>query len=568
MALDPRATEIPGAERFGAERFGPGAGAPPTRGVVRHFVRMKLRIVGNGLRRSSAWRIVMFITGILGGLWAIAVGFAAFAAIGFAPAGARAALAAFAGAGVVLAWTLLPLLFFGVDETLDPARFALLPIPRRTLVLGMLAAACVGIPPVVTLVSTLGSVVGAAVKGGPAAALVAVLGALVGLALCVVASRAMTSAFAGMLRSRRVRDLAALIIALLGISCGPLQNLIFVLIADGGTSRVRTVAGVLSWTPLAAPYVAYLDAIDGRWALVPARLVIGLAGVALLLWWWSRTLESAMVGSSTGGATKAGRTSTAGPVAAFFSGVLRALPANRFGGLLAREIRYWWRDPRRRAGLISLLAASVVVPLAFTLSSRSAGGGELPLPVPVTFAGLFLGLMLANQFGNDGSAYALHLLVGVPGRAELVARALGVAVLTLPPLALGAAAAAVVGGSLAQLPAALGAGLAAFGVSVGVAGLTSVLAPHAMPDSTNPFALNSGSATAKGLLSLVSMLISAVLAAPPLVMYLLLPGAYRWLLLPVGALWGLVGGWIGSYAAGAVLDRRAPEVLYAVTPRR
>ncbi len=28
-----------------------------------------------------------------------------------------------------LAWTLVPLLFFGVDETLDPARFALLPLP-------------------------------------------------------------------------------------------------------------------------------------------------------------------------------------------------------------------------------------------------------------------------------------------------------------------------------------------------------------------------------------------------------------------------------------------------------
>ncbi len=34
------------------------------------------------------------------------------------------------GAAVVLSWTLVPLLFFGVDETIDPARFALLPVPR------------------------------------------------------------------------------------------------------------------------------------------------------------------------------------------------------------------------------------------------------------------------------------------------------------------------------------------------------------------------------------------------------------------------------------------------------
>ena len=38
------------------------------------------------------------------------------------------------GGLLVLGWLLLPLVFFGVDETLDPARFALLPLPRRTLV--------------------------------------------------------------------------------------------------------------------------------------------------------------------------------------------------------------------------------------------------------------------------------------------------------------------------------------------------------------------------------------------------------------------------------------------------
>ena len=40
-------------------------------------------------------------------------------------------------------------------------------------------------------------------------------------------------AFAGMLRTRRGRDLAALIIALLGISCGPLQQVLFAFVARG-----------------------------------------------------------------------------------------------------------------------------------------------------------------------------------------------------------------------------------------------------------------------------------------------------------------------------------------------
>ena len=46
---------------------------------------------------------------------------------------------------------------------------------------------------------------------------------LAGLLLCVAASRAVTSAFATMLRSRRVRDLAAVLLAVPAALLGPLQ---------------------------------------------------------------------------------------------------------------------------------------------------------------------------------------------------------------------------------------------------------------------------------------------------------------------------------------------------------
>ena len=57
---------------------------------------------------------------------------------------------------LVLGWLFLPLVFFGVDESLDPARFALLPLRRRTLIAGLLAAALVGVPALATLVATRG----------------------------------------------------------------------------------------------------------------------------------------------------------------------------------------------------------------------------------------------------------------------------------------------------------------------------------------------------------------------------------------------------------------------------
>jgi ABC-2 type transport system permease protein len=463
---------------------------------------------------------------------------------------------------VAVSWMVVPLLFFGIDETLDPARFALLPITRRRLAAGMLAAACVGIMPVTTLLVMLGSTIGAAFDGGTRAALVAVVGAVVGLLLCVVASRAVTSAFSGMLRSRRTRDLAALVIAILGLSCGPLQMLLFALVSQGDTRAGRLVAETLGWTPLGGPFVAYADAIAGRWGRAAAHLAIGLVGVALLLWWWSRTLESAMVGSASGSAARTRPVTGGGPVRAL---LIRWLPATRFGGLVSREVRYWWRDPRRRSGLISLAMVSIIFPFTAIFSG---GGGGYPLPIAVGLAGLFIGLVLTNQFGNDAQAYGAHLLAAVPGQVELRARSAGLVILTGPLLLAGTAGAAVATGQLEQLPEALGTVAAAFGISLGVAGLTSVLAPYAMPDSPNPFATPTGGAVAKGLLSFVSMFAAAALTMPILVAALLLPGYARWLVLPAGVLYGVVGAVIGTYIAGDLLDRRAPEILAAVTPRR
>jgi ABC-2 type transport system permease protein len=246
---------------------------------------------------------------------------------------------------------------------------------------------------------------------------------------------------------------------------------------------------------------------------------------------------------------------------------VRGLPKTPFGGLVAREIRYWWRHPRRRAGLISLLAASVVVPLGLRIGTSGTGGG-FPLPFGMALAGLFIGLVLANQFGNDGTAYAMHLLVGVRGQAELRSRAIALAVLTLPLLVVGALAAALITDAVDQLPAAFGMLAAAFGTSMGVSGLTSVLFPYPMPDSTNPFAANSGSGSAKGFLSLVAMVVTFALLVPMFVGYVMLPDEQQWVLVPAGVAWGLVAGWAGTVAGGAVLDRRMPEVLDAVTPRR
>ena len=115
------------------------------------------------------------------------------------------------------------------------------------------------------------------------------------------------------------------------------------------------------------------------------------------------------------------------------------MPAGPFGAIVARESRFWWRDPRRRASLISILMASAVVPIALSLGVGSVDGGPSAaalgtggLSFAVTIAGAMGGMLLANQFAFDGSAYAAHLLAAVPGRIELRARAAAIGLFAIP----------------------------------------------------------------------------------------------------------------------------------------
>ena len=324
-------------------------------------------------------------------------------------------------------------------------------------------------------------------------------------------------------------------------------------------------ARILGWTPLAAGFLAPYDVVEGRPLLAVVRLAIVAAGVVGALWWWSRTLESAMVGTDSSGAPGAGR---AGPqvVDSLYPALLRALPRNRFGAVWAREARYWWRDPRRRAGLISLTMAGVVVPVAL----RITGGGSTgaPLALAVAFAGVLAGTVLANQFGNDGSAYATHLLTGLSGRLELRARVAGLATVMLPVLVAVTGGVAFATHGSAQLPAALGTVLAAFACSAAVASVISVLAPYALPETANPFVMSGGSAGAKGLLAFAGMLSATALLSPVLLLALLAPAAWRWVALPAGLAWGAAALAGATALGGARLDARQPEILMAVTPRR
>ena len=191
-----------------------------------------------------------------------------------------------------------------------------------------------------------------------------------------------------------------------------------------------------------------------------------------------------MLGSRVAGGAAPGQAGGAArPAAARSSAVvLRWLPRDRFGALVAREIRYWWRDTRRRASLITLRrgrhlpAVSVNVGCQGLLAGPTGGHSAGLGAVHAVRRARSSAVGLANQFGYDGSAYAANIVAGVPGRLELRARVVAFSLYIVPLLVVIAIVLGVVGGRTgARSPSRSASLFAAFGIGLAVILTVSVL---------------------------------------------------------------------------------------------
>lgn len=550
--------------------------------VVWHFAGLRMRLLRNGFQGRPG-RVVLFIIGVLSAVYFASIGFAGFAASTAGDPGVRLMVSAYGGALLVLGSVLAPLIWFGVDDSLDPARLALLPLSRRQLVAGLLLGALLGVPAMGLFVATTGLLVPAVAHGGAVAGVGQLVGLLAGLVLCMTAGRAVTSAFATMLRSRRSRDLAGILLASIAALIAPLQFGVFAAIGDADWNRLTEVARVVGWTPLGAPYTVGYELADGNPAAAAGKLLIALAAIGLLLWWWSRSIESAMVGATSSGRGRGGVLPRDGVVRSLFPRAVPGLPVTAVGAMVARELRYWWRDAKRRSNLIMVAVMSFFLPMIILFSGRlhvsdsgaevafTSGWSDSPIVIYLTvlFVGAFVASVPANQFGLDGTAYSGHLIAAVPGRRELLTRAAAYSIYLVPVLVAVGVVLAVVRGEAMVAPAAWGLLLAGYGCGLGVSMFVSILVAYPMPETSNPFAVNTGSGMAKSLMASIGLLVAYASATPLLILAISLgPDRWPWLAVWVGLGYGVAALWLASRFAGDLLDRRAPEVLMAVTPRR
>jgi ABC-2 type transport system permease protein len=290
-----------------------------------------------------------------------------------------------------------------------------------------------------------------------------------------------------------------------------------------------------------------------------AELAAGVAAVAAALWVWSRALQRALTTSEPASA-KQGRK---GP--GLFSPPLSFLPRTRTGAMAAKEMRYMWRDPRRRASLLS-----VVILLAFPAAGILMGRTHARQLVLLGGAGaLALCLQAVNQFGLDGPAFWMNVAAGGDPAADLRGKNLAIAVLGAVLVAVEALGLAVLSGGWAYLPAAVFLGAAAMGVALGVANQASVLAPYPVTDTTtNLWGNNAGCLTA--LTGLLAMAVTGLLLGPVVAAVAVSLAAWRPGLIVVAAAAALYGYFLwrlGCRLAATRLRNRQIEVLQAVSAR-
>ena len=527
--------------------------------MVALLVRLKLTLLRNSLRRS-VWRTVGLILGLLYALGIVVAVLIGLVALRWTSDALTADVTVVSFSLLTLGWLTLSLLVFGVDETVDPSKFALLPVRARELMPGLFVAGLVGSPGIATVLVGLGLVVTWSRDLALTAA--ALLAFPIGVATCFLMARAATAAFAAFLSSRRFRDLAFVLLAVVGASLGIGGNLLGNLTEGSGGSMRSLLAGlarILGWSPFGWAWSVPADVARGQWGVAGLRLLLALALVAALWWAWSHFLALRLVEPVEAG----------GAAAKIKQGTFvdRLYPKTPAGAVAERTLHYWRRDPRYVAGVSSLLVAPVI--LVVTQLANEEGSSLVAAFAPTVLAWL-IGISLAQDLSYDGTAVWLHISTGLSGAEDRAGRVMSTLTIFIPLLVLMLAAAIGLTGRWDVLVPvlALTIGLTLIGLGAG-AFMGALWQWPAAPPGANPFQKgNSGGLPA--LLSFsVTTGVTLLLGLPTIALAVasFWEGWLAYAALVMGAVSGAVVLRLGITAGGRALDRRWPEVMLSVSER-
>ena len=525
--------------------------------MARLLVQLKLRMLLNALRASTRAKVSFISSTILAGLLATGT-FLLLALLRGQPAAVDETSVVFTV--FAFGWLILPILVFGLDGTLDPATLSLYPLRTRPLAIGLLAASATGAWPLANVIGLMGVTVGLA--RGATGVIVAVLAVLLQVLFCITLARFVITALARLLRSRRGRDLAALLVL-------PIFVLyeFFIQVVPNAAAQHRLGAasftGVdrwIRWIPPGLAAHAIQDASSGHLGAALLRLVMLAAVTGVLGWLWIRSLSRALV------------TADASSQASQVRGA--ALPFGRYGltgTVAARFLIYQRRDP---TSLIywGIIAVVMVVASFRVLATPAYLGGVL---FAIGLGAAMTGVFHADSVGVTGPAFGSEV-VALTARRELRAyfcgQNLALATVGVPLLTLFSFALMVVAGHPVDGFLALAVGLAALGSALGLSSIFSVVAPYPMERRIGSPVRRAAEGYAGQAFagSFGSLLGAGACAAPVAVAVELTGSASAVVRMPVlvaaAAGYGIMLAWAGQRIAAGAAEPRLPE-LFQVAAR-
>jgi ABC-2 type transport system permease protein len=522
--------------------------------VARLLVQLKLRLLVNALRSSGSAKISFIISSAFAVLLAI---FTFLVLAGFRGKSTSVELTSVIFTVFAFGWLIAPIMVFGVDSTLDPATLALYPLRTRELAVGLLAASFTGFWPLANVIGLLGVTVGLA--SGAFGVIVAVVAVVLQVLFCIAVSRFMTTSLAGLLRSRRGRDLAAFLI----VPLFALYEFFTQVVPKAASEGKITAAGFtgfdswMRWLPPGLAAHAIQDASDGRPGLAFARLGALAAVIAVFVWLWVRSLGRALVTADT--TTQSSRVRGTGlPLAGLG---LRGTVAARF-----------WLYQRREP--LSLVYWPLVAVLTAAPSASSVFGHRhhpALILVSAVFGTAFVGIFHANSAGLTGPAFVLEA-TALGSRRDLRAYFSGqnlvLCVIGAPLIVAVCFALAAVVGDPGMGVEAAPVVLAGIGAALGLGDLFTAALPYpVVKRAGTPVVVPAPGYSGYRLGGLLTLAGTAVLAAPVIAGAVLAangPDAIRiGVMLPCAAAYGFALAVIGVRLAAKVAEGTLPEMCQA-----
>ncbi|MDJ0334540.1 MAG: hypothetical protein ACOH10_04485 [Rhodoglobus sp.] len=518
--------------------------------MVAQFLHLKLTIFSNTLRRGPAQLFGMALA-LLAGLGMTAVLAAGLVDLrSSTPDVARVIIVVF-GSAIVLGFFLLPVAF-GIEDPLDPRRFALLGISPTRLAFRLAVAACLSVPILIMVVLSIAQVV--TWSRAPLPAFVAVVAAVVIVPTCVLAARVATAASSTFLSSSRARDgagNAGAVIAVVGATS-------FAIMAtldwqSQGLPIMRRIAAVAEWTPLGSAWSAPGDAALGLGDQAALKLLLSVAFLIVLWLAWRVLVGFMLARPDRDVSARRG----------YRLGWFAALPDNPAGAIAARSLTYWGRDSRYGVSL----AVIPVVPLLM-IAALMVGGvpGEFIMWVPVPVMCLFLGWMVHNDVAHDNSAFWVHVSANTRGLDDRWGRIVPALLLGVPLIGIGSFVSVLISGDSSGLPGLIGLSACLLLAGLGISSVISAAFPYpAVHPGDGPFAQPQAVGAAGSVVQSLSFLMTIALSAP--VVWLMVLSLYQpdeglqLRAMAAGILTGVVVLIGGLLWGGYIVNKRSPELL-------